>query len=384
MKVLHVIPATAPRYGGPSIAVHAMAKGVRDLGAEVTVATTDADGRGRLPVPHGRPTETEGVEYRYFPRSLPGEWKLSLPLGRWLHANAGRFDVVHVHALFSYATIPGCRAALRRSVPYVLRPLGTLDPWSLAQGSARKRPYLALVEGTHLRGAAAIHATSAAEAEGIAALGFGARVRVIPLGAEPASAPRTRGPGGPLRVLFLARLHPKKGLPLLLDAVAALLREGRAEVELEVAGDGDPAYRRELEARTRALGIAGRVRFLGRVEGSAKARALADADLFVLPSYQENFGIAAAEAMAAGLPVVVSDRVGIAEQVAEAGAGTVVPCDAAALAAAIRGAALDPEARLRAGERAAGLARGAFAWEHTSRRLLELYRELAAPAGRGG
>jgi glycosyltransferase involved in cell wall biosynthesis len=120
------------------------------------------------------------------------------------------------------------------------------------------------------------------------------------------------------------------------------------------------------------------------VVGGAKARALADADLFVLPSYQENFGIAAAEAMAAGLPVVVSDRVGIAEQVAEAGAGTVVPCDAAAVADAIRRAALDPEARLRAGERAARLARGRFAWEHTSRRLLELYRELGAPGGRGG
>ena len=383
MRVLHVIPATAPRYGGPSVAVHAMAKGVRALGAEVTVATTDADGPGRLPVPHGRPVDTDGVEYRYFPRSLPGEWKLSLPLGRWLHAEAGRFDVVHVHALFSYATIPGCRAALRHAVPYVLRPLGTLDPWSLAQGRARKRPYLALVEGTHLRGAAAIHATSESEAEGIAALGFGARVRVIPLGAEPAPAPRRRGGGGPLRVLFLGRLHAKKGLPLLLDAVAELAREGRAQVELVVAGDGEPAYRRELEARAHALGIAGRVRFAGHLGGSAKADALAAADLFVLPSYQENFGIAAAEAMAAGLPVVLSDRVGIAGQAAAAGAGTVVACDAGAVAAAIRRAVLDPEARLRAGECAARLARGAFAWEHTSLRLLELYRELAAP-GRGG
>ncbi|MBD0319626.1 MAG: glycosyltransferase, partial [Gemmatimonadetes bacterium] len=365
----------AARYGGPSVAVHAMARGVGALGAHVTVATTDADGAGRLPVPLDRAVEADGVEYRYFPRTLPGEWKLSLALSRWLHASVGRFDVVHVHALFSYATIPGCRAALRHGVPYLLRPLGTLDPWSLAQGAARKRPYLALVEGKHLRHAAAIHATSRAEAEGVAALGYGARVRVVPLGVELPEHVAGRRATPRLRILFLSRLHPKKGLPHLLDAVAELTRTGRADVELAVAGTGDAAYRRELEERVRALAIGGRVRFLGHLEGADKARALADADLFVLPSYQENFGIAVAEALAAGLPVVVSPEVAIAAEVAEAGAGLVA--DASSLSAAIERLAADPAERARMGARAAALARARYSWERTSRDLLALYEELA-------
>ncbi|HEX8430030.1 MAG TPA: glycosyltransferase, partial [Longimicrobium sp.] len=263
MKVLHVIPAVAARYGGPSVAVRAMARGVRALGAEVTVATTDADGAGRLPVPLDRAVDEDGVRFRYFARTLPGEWKLSLPLARWLAASVAEFDVVHVHACFSYSTIPGCRAPLRRGVPYILRPLGTLDPWSLGRGAARKRGYLALIERKHLRHASAIHATSAAEAEGIAALGFGATTRVVPLGVDLAAAAPERAPGPRLRLLFLSRLHPKKGLPLLLEAVAALTRDGRADVELAIAGDGSDAYRSELEGRVRALGIGDRVSFLG-------------------------------------------------------------------------------------------------------------------------
>jgi glycosyltransferase involved in cell wall biosynthesis len=376
-----VIPGVAARYGGPSVAVHAMARGVRELGAHVTVATTDADGRGRLPVPLDRAVDVDGVEYRYFARTLPGEWKLSLPLARWLHAHVAGFDVVHVHALFSYATIPGCRAPLRRGVPYILRPLGTLDPWSLAQGAARKRPYLALVEGKHLRHAAAIHATSRAEADGVAALGHGARVRVVPLGVElPERVPERRA-GGRLRLLFLSRLHPKKGLPLLLDAVAELTRTGRADVELAVAGTGDPAYLRELEARTRALGIASRVRFLGHLAGADKARALAEAELFVLPSYQENFGIAVAEAMAAGLPVVISDAVAIAPHVA--GAGLVAGRDAPSIAAALARLAADPAERARMGARAAQVARTHFSWERTARELWALYGEVAGAGGGG-
>ena len=378
MRVLHVIAGVAPRYGGPSVAVHAMARGVAALGAEVTIATTDADGPERLDVPLDAPVHRDGVEYRYFPRTLPGEWKFSWPLTRWLDARVTGYDVVHVHALFSYSTIPGCRAAARRGVPYVLRPLGTLDPWSLARHGARKRPYFALVERRHLRDAAAIHVTSAIEAEGVAALGFGERVRVIPLGVDAPPVVRALAPaGGRLRLLFLSRLHPKKGLPLVLEALASLTRTGGGDAELVVAGSGEPAYHAEMEALARELGVADRVRFVGHVEGEAKARLLGEADLFVLPSYQENFGIAVAEALAVGLPVLVSDRVAIAEEVAGAGAGVVVPTDAGAVAAALASLAADRERLARMGERGAELARERYSWERTARSLLELYGELA-------
>ena len=128
--------------------------------------------RASLDVPVDTPVIDDGVVYRYFARTVPGSWKFSWPMTRWLWANAGGYDVVHVHALFSYATIPGCRAAAHAPVPYVLRPLGTLSEWSLGHRRWKKRPYYALLERSHLEMASAIHVTSDAEAEDVARLGL--------------------------------------------------------------------------------------------------------------------------------------------------------------------------------------------------------------------
>ena len=122
MRVLHVIPAVANRYGGPSTALRGMTAALAARGADVTVATTDADGPERLDVPLGRPVDDGGVEYRYFRRSLPGEYKYSWPLTRWLMREAGAFDVVHVHALFSYSTAAAARIAARKTWSPVDRP----------------------------------------------------------------------------------------------------------------------------------------------------------------------------------------------------------------------------------------------------------------------
>ena len=148
-----------------------------------------------------------------------------------------------MHALFSYATIPGCRAAAHAPVPYVLRPLGTLSGWSLSHRRWKKRPYYALLERSHLDMAAAIHVTSDAEAEDLASLGYGDRTRVIPLGVDVGDRPpvRTRPEADqPLQLLFLSRLHPKKNIPMLLRALAA----SAAPVELTIAGGGDAAVSR--------------------------------------------------------------------------------------------------------------------------------------------
>jgi glycosyltransferase involved in cell wall biosynthesis len=257
VKVLHVIPSVAMRDGGPAVAIGAMTSALAAAGARVTVATTNADGASAtLDVPLEAPVRERGVEYRFFARTLRGEWKFSWPLTQWLLDRAVDYDVMHVHALFSYATIPACRSARRAGIPYVVRPLGTLDPWSLGQGTWKKTPYLSLVERPHLRHAAAIHVTSESEARAVRALGYGDRARVIPLGVETASlserAPRQAGT--PPRILFLSRLHPKKGLPLLLEALGRLAATGTLDAELLVAGDGPPSYRAELAGLASDLG----------------------------------------------------------------------------------------------------------------------------------
>ena len=381
MRVLHIIPSAAPVDGGPNVAVRAIARGLVRRGIDVTVATTNAAGARSLDVPLDTPVIDDGVVFRYFARSVPGSWKFSWPMTRWLWANAATYDVVHVHALFSYATIPGCRAAARVPVPYILRPLGTLSGWSLGHRRWKKRPYYALLERPHLAGASAIHVTSEAEAEDVARLGYGGRARVIPLGvdvgARPSRRARTANGSEPLRLLFLSRLHEKKNVPLLLRALATAASPSR-RIELTVAGDGDPGYRDQLAELAAELGLRDVVSFAGHVDGIAKARAFADADCFVLPSAHENFGLAVAEAFAAGLPAIVTQNVALARDVRAAGAGVVTEPTESALASALVWAAEHPAALLEMGDRAWQHAFRALSWDTTCARLAALYDELVA------
>lgn len=379
MRVLHVIPSAAPVDGGPNLAVRGLTRGLAARGVDVTVATTNAAGSDALDVPLNTAVIDDGVAYRYFRRSVPGAWKFSWPLTRWLWANAAAYDVVHVHALFSYATIPGCRAAAHAPVPYVLRPLGTLSEWSLGQRRWKKRPYYALLERPHLDAASAIHVTSEAEAADVARLGYGARARVIPLGVDVGQhPPRAREPAEerPLRLLFLSRLHPKKNVPLLLRAVAAVI-DTTHRVELTIAGSGAATYRDDLERLAGELGVNGCVRFVGHVEGEAKRSLLEQADCFVLPSAHENFGLAVAEALGAGVPVIVTPGVALSANVASAGAGLVTPPDERAVARAIVWAAEHPSALMEMGARGWRLARRELSWERSCALLADLYDELA-------
>ncbi|MDF2773161.1 MAG: hypothetical protein K0S86_2656 [Geminicoccaceae bacterium] len=383
MRALHVIPSAAPVDGGPNVAVRALAEGLAAKGVGVTIATTNAAGDGTLDVPLETPVIDGGVVYRFFGRTVPGAWKFSWPLTRWLWSNARRYDVVHVHALFSYATIPGCRAAAHAPVPYVLRPLGTLSEWSLRHRAWKKRPYYTLLERSHLEGAAAIHVTSQSEAGDVARLGFGDRARVIPLGVAVPERKIQRSPASdrPLRVLFLSRLHEKKNIPTLLRALAAATSP---RIQLTIAGDGDANYRAGLSAMVGELGLADRVRFVGHVDGTAKQALLTESDCFVLPSAHENFGLAVAEALAAALPVIVSPGVALAEVVADAGAGVVVEPNDHALATTLAWAAGHPASLIEMGERAWHLARRSLSWDASCGRLVDLYTEIAPRENRAG
>ena len=379
MRLLHVIPSVADRYGGPSAAVRGMTRALAAEGMDVTIATTNADGPQALDVPIGVPLIEQGVTYHYFPRTLPGEWKFSWPLWRWLVANVHEYDVVTVHALFSYATIPGCRTSYRRGVPYIVRPLGTLGDWSLRQRRWKKAPYLALVERRHLERASAIHVTSDAEHASVAALGFGEKARVIPLGVDAGKPTRRTLRGGPLRLLYLSRLHPGKNLPTLFGAVRHARASG-ADVVLTVAGAGEPDYSAFLRESVVANGVADCVDFVGHLSGAAKASAFADADVFVLPSAHENFGIAVVEALASGLAVVVSPHVGVAHEVHAASAGVISEVAEDELGGTLATLARERTTVARMGAAASQLARRRFSWTACARQLIDLYEDVALGA----
>jgi glycosyltransferase involved in cell wall biosynthesis len=381
LRILHVIPSVGDRHGGPSVALRLMASGLVRAGAHVTVVTTDDNAGDRLNVPYAQPVNQEGATFYYFPRHLRF-YTVSAPLRRWVESEAKNFDVIHIHAVFSFPSSSAARAAQRTKVPYIVRPLGALAPYGMQQRPGLKRLSLALIERPMLHAAAAIHCTSHQEAEEILALGVRAPIVIIPIGLPFSDSPaprdqtwlRQRAPelDGRKVVLFLSRLDPKKGLELLLESFARLTVP-KDSVALVVAGDGPADYVARLKTAARDLGIERSIYWAGHLGESEKSRALHSADLFALPSQAENFGIAAVEALGAGLPVILSDQVGIHDAITRAGAGLVVPRDVSALSPAIDRLLNDQSLRTTQSHNAAALARSEFSQDVMTQRLLSLY-----------
>ena len=157
MKILNVIPAIAPRYGGPSEVVISLTKALIDAGVDAEIVTTDADGNDRLPVNYGELTEWQAVPVRFFRRQFGEAFKFSRALGRWLSAEVDRYDVVHIHAVFSHSSVAAFKACIESRVPYIVRPLGSLDPQTYSSKNLRKQAFSMIWGKRMLSEAAAIH-----------------------------------------------------------------------------------------------------------------------------------------------------------------------------------------------------------------------------------
>ncbi len=391
MKVLHVIPSISPLRGGPSKAALEMVGALRQAGIDASLITTNDHGPGLLQdLPTGRWQIHREVPLLVFPRWSPPlaalrEFAVSPAMSRWLGSHIRSYDLLHIHALFSYPSTAAMVQARHAGVPYLLRTIGQLSPWSLAQSSLRKRWMLRLVERANLEGASALHFTTALEQSQAADLGLGTPSVVLPLGVHlppvlpesPALAAGREDPssGEPIRFLFLSRLHPKKQLENLLEACARLRDlHPRAHWQLAIAGSGEAAYERSLRQRAGLLGIGPHCHWLGHLEGEAKWAALGQADWFVLPSAAENFGIAVVEALAAGTPVIVTPEVAVAERIRAAGAGLVCSSEPQRLVMALEEAMAGSPPGMRAAARS--LAQMEYSWDTLALRLSETYQQI--------
>lgn len=390
MRVLHLIPSISPLRGGPSQAVLSMVAASRQQGVDASILTTNDHGPGvQAAMPLGRWHQQEAlgqnVPVLAFGRWNPPvqaarEFAIAPGFSRWLGKNAERYDLVHVHALFSYTTSLGMAQLRRQRVPYLLRTIGQLNRWSLGQSAVRKQLFLKLLDEANLQGARALHFTSGAEREEAGDLNFLTPSFVLPLGVpappdlslcnQPAGNPL-----GPTRLLFLSRIHPKKQLPVLFDALALVKKRFPSRPWLlEIAGDGDPKYLQQLQHHCVSLGLAPQVQWHGFVEGEAKQALLQQADWFVLPSASENFGIAAAEALMAGTPVLLSPGVALAANVQAAQAGLVCEPSVEALAGCLEQCLEPPPLLMR--QAARQLANQQFSWSSISRQLIGHYEEI--------
>lgn len=387
MKVLHVIPGIASRYGGPGRAVLATCLALKCQGVETLIATTDVDGPGRLPVDLARPITYRGVQVIFFPYQWSEAFKYSRPLGCWLEANVRHYDLLEIHAIFSHSSLAAARSCRRHGVPYVVRPLGSLDPWSLKQKRLRKRILWHIGVKQMLRGAAAIHYTTEEErrlAEHALGLKHGA---VVPLGVDEDILKIPVNPddfrehyrvlGKDPYMLALCRIDPKKGLELLLDSFLDLIRQKEFQHwRLVVAGDGEAGYVASLRRFVGERKGNSHVLFTGWLDGVIKIAALKGAALFVLPSFQENFGLAVVEAMACGVPVLISTHVNLANEIRAAGAGWIEILDRSAFSQTLAEALRDERERVSRGAAGRELVRARYTWSTVASELADLYRSI--------
>lgn len=359
-----------------------MAAAVVALGHEVHIFTTDQDGAGCLNVPTDRPVVRDGVYIHYFATQIRRGWNVSLPLARALRDRVREFDVVHVHSLYLFHGMVAGHYCRKWGVPYIIRPHGTLDPYIHKRHRLRKRVVELLFERRNFRGASAVHYTTEDEHRLAQPFVFGAPGFVVPLGFDLTAYHQRPGIGslsaafpelrGKKVVLFLGRINFKKGLDILVHAMSTVLKTN-ADAHLVIAGPDSDGLASTVKEWICEKRIESNVTFTGMLEGQTKLAALFESSVFVLPSYSENFGIAVVEAMACGLPVIVSDKVNICHEIAEARAGVVVPCEAEKCAEAIVFVLNNDESAREFGRRGRELANSRYSLENVGKALVGAY-----------
>jgi glycosyltransferase involved in cell wall biosynthesis len=395
MRILNVTATYAPflEFGGPPVKVRALAEGLAERRHEVTVLTADWGFEQRLKAeersgaersPFGWRLVDKGVTAIYLPtwlryRSL--SWNPTVK--RFCRGQLQNFDLTHIFGLYDFLGPSVAEACASRGIPYVLEPIGMFVP--IVRSLRLKRIYHTLFGRRLFEEASAIIATSEQEVEELAS--GGVKREKIVLRRNGVETPASWPARGVFRkslglteeaqvILFLGRLSEKKSPDMLLHAFASLSKEVMMKnLRLVFAGPDEGGMQARLAEMAEQLGVASQVQFAGAIFGEAKWAAYRDANVFVLPSQNENFGNTAAEAVAAGTPVVVTEQCGIAPLLADV-AGLVVPHDAEALAQAIRALITDAElrARLVAG---CGRVTARLGWEEPVGEMETLYNKLA-------
>jgi glycosyltransferase involved in cell wall biosynthesis len=399
MRILQIIPSISLVYGGPSQMVLGLSAALAAKNIDVTIITTNSNGDiGQIPldVPLNQPIQQNGYQIIYFRCSPFRRYKFSLSLLYWLNQNVRQFDLAHIHALFSPVTTLAATIARGHNLPYIIRPCGMLDPADLQKKKQLKQIYAALLERPNLAGAAAIHFTSKEEARISERFGLDCtgkmpvprdldctgkmpvpRDLVIPLGVTAGLSPKKLRESQVPIILFMSRIEPKKGLDLLIPALESILESG-IEFSFILAGSNpqDADYETQIKVQIQNSILARYTTITGFVSGDLKNEILTNADLFVLPSYYENFGIAVAEAMAAGVPVAISDRIHIAEDIRQAEAGWVGPLEVGAIANSIKSALLDPDERQRRGLNGKAYAKKHYNWDAIAQQTIDAYQHI--------
>jgi glycosyltransferase involved in cell wall biosynthesis len=366
--VVHTIARIALADGGPARTVAALCRALAAQGARVELVTGAVEG-----IEIGVPAHLSGVVRRWG-RFQPRLERFAPLLRDRLRATGAA--VVHDHGLWLASNHAAAAVSARVRVPRIVSPRGMLSEWSLAHRGWKKRIAWRAYQRRDLESAAALHATSELEADEIRSAGLRGPIAIVPNGVDlpPLAEPRRVERDGARCFLFLSRIHPKKGLESLIEAWARVRPAGW---ELVIAGPDERGHRAAIEKRAKALGADAAIRFLGPISDTDKWELYRSADVFVLPTVSENFGVVVAEALASGVPVITT-RAAPWSALAERRCGWWTELGAGPLTAALREAVqIGDDERRAMGARGRRLVEERFGWPAIARRMLAVYRWLA-------
>jgi len=377
MKIVQVISHYVPAWscGGPLQVAHQLGRSFRLMGHDVTVCTTDIqDSQDRLDVPLDRPVNVDGLSVFYNPVPCLRRWGFSPRLGRRAEQECQSADLIITHFHYQYASVVGGRLARRYGKPYVMMAHGSLRRSGLkGRTSWLKNWYLRIIEGANLREANVVVYHSQEEMED--SLQFD-NASWVPNGIDPEEfsaellQSRSTASENPFTVAYLGRISNGKGLDFLIEAFHGLL--GHRKAELLLIGSDERGYEAGLREQIERLGIQEHVKFTGRLAGAEKFAALGSADVYALPSRSEGMSIAMLEAMYLGLPVLVSDRVGLWREVESERCGIICRYDRQSVVDSLLSMAQIPPAELAAmGRRGLSLVGRKYTWSRIAEDLLE-------------
>ena len=346
MRILQICAAYKPAfiYGGPTMSVSMLSENLAVAGVETEVYTTTANGKQELDVPIGTPVEVDGVTVTYFKRQTKDHSHYSPQLFKKLKKDVKNFDLVHVHTWWNLVSLISCAIAQNRGVPVILSPRGTLSPYSFQNGSVGIKWFIHRLFGKRMLEKCFIHVTSERERNAMAALFHPKSISVLSNFVK-LPVRKTfpfREISDPLRIIFFSRIEEKKGLDLLIRALPFL----KKRCLVTVAGHGDDTYVGQLKGLASELGVGGHITWSGFLYDD-KFDVLQANDLFVLPSYDENFGNSVIESLSVGTPVLLSEHVGLIDYVAKNKLGWGCKTEVAAIAETINAIVSDRQAELK-------------------------------------